>query len=112
MDTLIIVIACIVQVIILICFFVLCARIGRIKRFYCPELNRASFSLLLYLGRKDDATRMLFEALSKEEDFIFAFHSNNGVDKARANLKEKYQNYFDALGIELDFDKIGDIVKK
>lgn len=44
--------------------------------------------------------------------FIFAFHSNNGVDKARANLKEKYQNYFDALGIELDFDKIGNIVKK
>lgn len=54
----------ILELILLICFFVLCSRIGKIKKNFYPELNYARFCLLLYLGRRDDATRMLYTAVS------------------------------------------------
>lgn len=98
--------------IILFCFFLLCKRVGLIQKIFYPKLNYQRFCLLLYLGRRDDATRMLYIAFSEDDDLVYAFHTNNGRDQARANLKAKYQKYFDALELELDFDKIGDMVKK
>lgn len=112
MYAFIIFLAFVLQLIILICYFVLCSRVGKIKKIFYPEFRHENFCLLLYLGRKDDATRMLFNAIARNDNFIYAFHTNNGADKARAILKENYQAYFDALGLELDFDKIKSQVKK
>lgn len=103
----------ILELILLICFFVLCSRIGKIKKNFYPELNYARFCLLLYLGRRDDATRMLYTAVSEDEDFVYAFHTDNkAAERARENMQASYGKYFSALGLELDFEKIRSVANK
>lgn len=114
--TLILIITVVIQVIMIITFFVMASNIASIKKRLTPSgyIFRARFYSLILDGDNGAAKSLLFESISKENCFIEAvsYQSERLINDAQKDLSLKYQNELKALGIEsFDFTKLKELFK-
>lgn len=110
----IIILTALIQVVTLICFFVLCTNVSTIKKeIQAPQPFGAAFNFYLSIGQAEKAKELLIRAIMNEEVFKTAFFSNRS-DKgnAQAYIEKKYKRYFDAIGLKVDFEKVNEFVSK
>lgn len=103
----------ILNVIILICFFVLCSNVSSIKKKICPSENfGATFSMLITGNQIETARKLLFDEISKDELFVRAFYYGGENGNVRTLLNKKYTPYLEMVGVTLDFGKSDELIKK
>lgn len=100
----ILILSAIFEVIVLICFFVLCSNVSALKqRFVTKRPKTAQFAFFMSLGDKERAREVLYRMIAEDENFNNVFYSRK--QKREQCLKYfigMYKSYFDALGIELN----------
>lgn len=103
----IIVVLAIIQFIMIIVFFVMANNISAIRKRISPnkEEFKSKFYSLILLGDTEKAKLLLFEHISKEEDFIYAvnYRSEHRINRAQTALNIQYKNELKALNIN-EFD--------
>lgn len=106
----------IVEVVILICFFVLCSNVSSIKRrIGGTEFNRdKKFSSLILTGQTDRAKELLVQMMmfEPEWDFITYYQDEEYMNKSRERLENKYKAHLEVLEIKLDYDRFDKIYKE
>lgn len=96
----------ILSVVLLICFFKLCLNVSKIRKKFVPnESFNASFSMYLAMGDKENARKLLYEEICKQQEFIIAFYYNGNNKEARTALKNRFKAHLEALGIDFDFSE-------
>lgn len=94
----------IVQLIMMIVFFVMAHNISVIKKRIAlsgEEFNYGFYSFLLS-GNKEKAKELLFEVISKNEYFISSacYHTEYNISKAQNEINTIYKCELEALGID------------
>lgn len=99
--------------VILLCYFFLCENVHRIKKKLEPSNEfGAVFSLLISTGRKEEAQKLLLNEIMKEKDFTFAFFAGGDRTDVRNAIIGKYKTYMDLAGLEVDFSKADELIKR
>lgn len=103
-----------IQLVVLACFFVLCANVASLKKRFCKIPNfEARFSMLIASGQKEEAQKLLFDVISQEPYFVETFTgSGKDINETRASFLKKYQPYFDMADIVFDFGKSDEFISK
>lgn len=97
----------ILELVILICFFLLCHNVSKIKkRFVVDKDINAAFSMYISLGEYEKAKELLFHEIMKQNEYIASFTYNGNNSAQRAVLKRTFKPYFDALNIDFDFETV------
>jgi|GEM_PF-1558094 len=103
----------IVEVITLICFFVLCSNVSSIKkRIGGTEFTRMNkFNSFILTGQTDHAKELLVQMMMCEPEWEYIFYSKDKeyMNYSREKLKEKYRNHLDVLNISLNWDALDKI---
>ncbi|MCS2521000.1 hypothetical protein [Bacteroides thetaiotaomicron] len=94
----------IVQLIMMIVFFVMAHNISVIKKRIAPsgEEFKSRFYSFLLSGNKEKAKELLFEVISKNEYFISSacYHTEYNISKAQNEINTIYKCELEALGID------------
>lgn len=92
------------EIIVLICFFVLCANVGSIKKKLLPYGSKQSsaFALYIAMGEKEKAKAILFEMLLADEKLQGALNTN--VASVELEMR-KYNAMLNKLELEFDANK-------
>lgn len=108
----ILILSAVIELITLICFFVLCANVSTIKKKLSPTSNfGASFNFYCAVGEYERAKELLFDEIRKEEFFDTAFWSlSSDKEHCQGVIKKRYGKYFETLNINLDFDKVNTFI--
>lgn len=111
-ETLIIILA-IIQVITLICFFIMCINVSAIKKNIVPHQPwQASFNLYYSTGQIEKAKELLMKAIINESEFATAFYLNSSYKTdAQKHIEKKYKEYFELVGLSVDFNKANDFIE-
>lgn len=104
----------VINVIVLIAFFVLCNNIGKIKKTVCTSRKfGAVFNFYYSIGELEKAKECLFHEVANDEFLDEAFFTSAEYNqKMRKYFQDKYQVYFDRLGIKIDYDKADELIKE
>lgn len=105
----IIIISAILNLIMLICFLVLCDNVASIKkRIGGTETTRMDkFNIYVLTGQIERAKEILSQMIISEPNWQYVIT----MDSARKALATKYAKMLDAVGLSLDFDLIDKINK-
>lgn len=95
----------ILELVTLICFFMLCFNVTKIKKqMVVGENIKAAFSMYISLGEYEKAKELLFHEIMKQEEYIASFTYNGNNSSQRSVLKRTFKPYFDILNIDFDFE--------
>lgn len=114
LENLIITILLVIQVIALICFFVMCINVSAIKKNSVPAQPwQASFNLYYSTGQIEKAKELVMKAIMSESAFASAFYFNV-ADKTDTQkyLEGKYKEYLQLVGLSFDFNKANDFIDR
>lgn len=114
MNEIIIFILVVIQVIALICFFVMCINVAAIKKNSVPAQPwQASFNLYYSTGQIEKAKELVMKAIMSESTFASAFYLNvsNRID-AQKQIEDKYKEYLNLVDLSFDFNKANDFIGK
>lgn len=107
-----IIISAVIEIIALICFFILCFNISKIrKKLIISDNFPGMFAMYIALGDKEKARKLLYNAISKESEFFASFCNNGNNSTQRSILKRKYKPYLNALDIEFDFEIVDKFIQ-
>jgi len=91
--------------VILICFFVLCYNVSKIKKQIVVDKDiNAAFSMYISLGEYEKAKELIFREIAKQKEYLASFAYNGNNSAQRAALKRTFKPYLDVLNIDFDFD--------
>ncbi len=108
----IMILSAILNVIMLICFFVLCSNVSNIKKSILPNNNfRAMFLLYCSVGEKEKAKELLFKEISKDDNFGSAFYSDYNRANAQQSIASKYDKFLKMVDVDINFDVVDDYLK-
>lgn len=111
--TTILILAAVIEVIILICFFILCSNVNDMKKIIVPNNNFRPLFLLYYsIGEKEKAKELLLKAISLDDVFMDAFYldsSNRTV--SQQDILKKYDVFLKMVDITLDLSVLDKYVK-
>ncbi|WP_448778995.1 hypothetical protein [Bacteroides congonensis] len=97
----------ILNLVTLICFFVLCYNVSKIKKQFVIDKDiNAAFSMYISLGEYEKAKELLFHEIMKQNEYIASFIYNGNNSSQRAVLKRTFKPYFDILNIDFDFETV------
>lgn len=101
------------DIVVLICYFFLCDNVYRIKKKMEPSNEfGAVFSLLISTGQKEEAKKLLLNEIMKDKDFTFAFFAGGDRTEVRTAIMGKYKAYLDMVGMDVDFSKTDELIKR
>lgn len=103
------------QIIILICFFILCSNVSKIKKsLFVAHKSEPVIRLLLACNKKEAAADLLMKTIANDEVFIVAFdHADKAYrERCQKSLEERYKVYLDALDIKLDYAVVNELISK
>ena len=96
----------ILEIVILICFFVLCSNVSKIKKVITPSGNapspQAAFSMYLAAGDTEKAKAVLMEIILADPSVQTCINRNGEV---LGNVLKRYDRQLKAVGIEIDAEK-------
>lgn len=102
----------IINVIILICFFVLCSNVAKIKK-KATDVERfeARFNFLYGIGELEEAKKLLLMKVQIMENLDEAFFcKENYRENSRTVIRKKFKPYFDRLGLQIDYEKVDALI--
>lgn len=103
----------ILNVIMLICFFVLCSNVSKIKKDLVPNDNfGALFILYCSVGEKEKAKKLLLKQITMDKMFDTAFYSDYNRVDAQKFIVDKYSGYLKMVDLTIDFDVVDNYLKK
>nr|DAT41421.1 MAG TPA: chitin synthase regulator [Caudoviricetes sp.] len=104
----------VIDIIVLIAFFILCNNIAKIKKtIYGKSKFESIFNFYVSIGNMKKAEECLFKQILNDEYLDEAFFSTAEYsEKMRKYFQDRYQVYFDELNLKLDFDKVDRILKQ
>lgn len=107
-------ISIIINVIVLICFFILCANVAKIKKEAHNVANfEARFNFLYGIGELKEAKKLLLKRVQMMDNASEAFYCKQDYKKNSRNyIDEKFKVYFDKLDIHIDYDKIDELIEE
>lgn len=113
-DEFIIIIWAIIQLIILICFFVLCYNVAVLrKNMVSPQNLEASFNLYYSTGQIEKARELLMMYIKNDSEFAAAFYLNSSYkEDAQKHIEAKYGKLLELVGLKIDMDKVNDFIAK
>lgn len=114
MNDIIIFISAIVQVITLICFFVLCINVSALRRnFTSPQNLEASFNLYYSTGQIEKAKDLVMTSIKNDSEFATAFYLNSShKETAQKLIEDKYGKMLELVGLKIDYDKVNDFITR
>lgn len=93
----------ILELVLLICFFVLCANVSKIKKMITPGGNPpspyTSFAMYLSMGDKENARKVLMDIILSDENVQSAINRNADILK---NVLAKYEKAMKEVDLEID----------
>lgn len=99
----------ILELVLLICFFVLCSNVSKIKKMLTPSGTPPShymkYSMFLASGEKERAKLALMEIILSDADVQWAIGRNPDVLK---NTLARYDKAMKEVGLEIDLQKACD----
>ncbi len=99
----IIILAAIIEIIVLICFFVLCSDVNKIKKYLTQSSDfESKFKFLMSVGEKEKAREILINTMLLNSK-IFSLDVPGDADTKGKKCFEKYSEELAALGIENPF---------
>ena len=102
MENIIIFIAVVINVIVLICFFVLCSQVSHIRKVLKPRSNTyEELDVLIALGQKEKAKSVLINLILSDNVFDFESPTEESI---KATVK-RYKKYMDEVSLEFDAQK-------
>lgn len=102
-----------IELIVFVCFLVLCNNVYKVKKKLIPNDNfNASFSMFLSIGDKESAKKILCEEICKHPAFILVFRNNGNNSDARRVIEAYFKPHMDALGLSFDFSKSDNFIKE
>lgn len=109
-----IIILAIVQIITLICFFILCSNVAAIRRnAVSPQNLEASFNLYYSTGQIEKARELLMMSIKNDSEFATAFYLNSSYkEDAQKHIEKKYGKLLELVELKIDFDKANDFIAK
>lgn len=97
------IISAIVEIIILICFFVLCANVGKIKKILEQKQDfNAKFDFLINIGEKEKARDLLIKRILNNNGIFSTEVMWSSKEKSELCFKT-YKEELDAVGIKNPF---------
>lgn len=85
----------ILNLVTLICFFVLCYNVSKIKKQFVVDKDiNAAFSMYISLGEYEKAKELLFHEIMKQNEYIASFTYNGNNSAQRTVLKKDFQTLF------------------
>lgn len=107
----IIIIGAIIQLITLICFFVLCANVSKISKSISGKNTFDSmFKMYLSLGETEKAKKLLLNEMKNDDCLQQCFCETDGLKAgARAKLTGEYAKYIKVLGMDFNFGEVDKI---
>lgn len=107
-------ISVIINVIVLICFFILCSNIAKIKKnIHSMEHFEARFNFLYGVGELVEARKLLLQKIQLLENADEAFFCKQDYKKnSREYIERKYKPYFDKLEMHIDYNKIDALIEE
>lgn len=114
METIIIILAVLLEVVILIQFFSLCNNVKEMKKKFAPNDNfQAMFLLYCSSGEKDKAKELLFNEICSDKIFADAFFSVLPEhEKAKQTILMKYDKLLKMVDVTLDFNIVDKYLKE
>lgn len=111
---LIYVLAAIISLIVLICFFVLVSNVSAIRNTF--RINHEdfgpSFNLYLAIGDKKAARDILLDRIKQDECFREAFfYQANVAEPARCRLIDKYGKQMELVDLTIDFNEVNKYIE-
>lgn len=102
----------VINIIVLIAFFILCGHIGKIKKRICLKNEfGAIFNFYFSIGDIEKAKECLFQEIVNDELLEESFFmSAEYSEKMRGYFIGKYHIYLDKLGLKIDFDKVDEFI--
>lgn len=107
-------ISIVINVVVLICFFILCLNVAKIKKSaHSVEHFEARFNFLYGVGELAEAKKLLLDKIQFLENADEAFFCKQDYKKnSRDYIEQKYKSYFDKLGMKIDYDKIDELTNE
>lgn len=112
----ILILSAILNVVTLICFFVLCSNVSALRRNFTSPINlEASFNLYYSTGQIDKARELLMMSIKNDSNFSIAFYETSDSNyklQAQKYIESKYGKLLELVGLKFDFDKANDIIAR
>lgn len=104
----------VINLIVLICFFILCSNVSKMKKVMHPQNSfGAMFNFYYSIGDIDKAKELLFREVLNDEYLEAALWTKAEYrQRSQKMLEEKYTPYFNKVGITLDFAKAGKFINE
>ena len=98
------IISAILQIVILICFFILCSNVGKIKKHLIQSSDFTSkFKFLMEIGEKEKAREILIDRILAN-NYIFNTETRWTAEEKIQKCYQMYAEEFTALGFNLPKD--------
>jgi len=107
-------ICAIVSIIMIVKYFQLCKDVASMREALNPlVVFRERFALLISLGDKEEARRLLISHIQKHSVFGEAFGTTGEsyTDSSRKEIRATYGAYLEALDMDFDFEKVDAFIK-
>ncbi len=107
-------IGAIVSIIMIVKYFNLCADVKAMRNSQSPLADfDERFALLLSVGEKEEAKKILLNRIQKHSVFGEAFGTSgeNFTAGSREEIRKAYSEYLEALDMEFDFEKVDAFIK-
>lgn len=104
----------IISIVMIVKYFLLCKDVEAIRNFQNPLVDfNERFALLLSVGEKEEAKRLLLSRIQKHSVFGEAFGSagQSYTKSSREEITRAYGRYLEALGMDFDFDAVDDFIQ-
>lgn len=108
--TTILVLSAILESVILVCFFVLCINVNKIKKNVAPPW-RGVFNLYYSTGQIEKAREVLMKAIMTEKEFEKAFYVNT-PDKypMQKAIEGRYKKLLELVGLTINFEEVNKVL--
>ena len=107
-------IGAIISIVMIVKYFILCKNVEALRDAQTPLVDfNERFALLLSVGDKEEAKRLLLGHIQKHSVFGEAFGTSGYAYtvESRKEIKETYGKYMEALGMDFDFEAVDSFVK-
>lgn len=102
----ILIVSLIINIVVLICFFILCSNVSKIKHSLSGESSfESSFWFLVSVNEKERAKKLLIDKMMNDANLDQCFFKDKSMrDLGRRNFEDIYKKYMDSVGgIGIDY---------
>ena len=101
----------IISIVMMVKYFILCKNVEALRNAQTPLVDfDERFALLLSVGDKEEAKRLLLTRIQKHSVFGEAFGMYK-MAESRKEIKEAYSKYLEALGMDFNFEAVDSFIQ-